>query len=145
MSNEVKVGIGVIILNSENMILIGKRINSHAPYYSLPGGHIALGETFENTAIREIKEETNLTIENPKVIAVTNNLETYEKEGKHYISVILLAKTFQGVLRNMEPNKCEGWKWVCPTQLPSPLFDATEQAVACFMNNTFYEQVFHSI
>jgi 8-oxo-dGTP diphosphatase len=142
MSNHVRVGIGVIIINTEKKILIGKRANSHAPYYSIPGGHIELGETLEDTAIREVKEETNLIIESPEVIAVTNDLETYEKEGKHYISIILLSKTFQGILRNMEPQKCEGWQWVYPAQLPFPFFNAAQQGIACWLNNTFYEKVY---
>jgi len=77
-SNQPKVGVGVIIENNEGKILIGKRLNSLAPYYSIPGGHLELGETFESAATREIKEETNLNIRDPKVIAVTNNLETFK-------------------------------------------------------------------
>ena len=75
-------------------VLIGKRIGHHAQKYSIPGGHLELGETFEETAIRELKEETNLDTKNPKVIAITNNLETYREEGLHYVSVMLLVKDF---------------------------------------------------
>ena len=135
---QVRVGIGVIIVNEENKILIGKRINSHAPYYSIPGGHVELGETFEEAAIREIKEETNLIIEQPRVIAITNNLETYQKENKHYVSIILLVDNYQGALENKEPYKCEEWQWIEPVNLPEPHFDASKQGVACFLKNTFY-------
>ena len=86
---EPKVGVGVIVVNDSGRVLVGKRRGGHAPYYSIPGGHLELGESFEIAAIREIKEETDLDIENPKVIAVTNNLETFSLEGIHYISVIL--------------------------------------------------------
>lgn len=96
MNNKnVQVGIGVIIKNSDENILVGKRINTHAPYWSIPGGTLELGETFEQAAIREIKEETNLSIYEPTVIAVTNNLETYKQSGKHYISVILFANNLK--------------------------------------------------
>ena len=42
--------------------MVGKRKGSHAQKYSIPGGSLGLGETFEKGAIREIKEETNLDI-----------------------------------------------------------------------------------
>ena len=57
-----KVGIGVIIENNENKILIGKRKGSHSPYFSIPGGHLEIGETFEAAAKKEVLEETGLLI-----------------------------------------------------------------------------------
>lgn len=136
-----KVGLGIIIINEEGKILIGKRIGSHAEKYSIPGGHLDLGETFEVGAIREIKEETNLDIIEPKVIAVTNNLETFGTEGKHYISIILLAKKFSGELRVMEPEKCESWTWQDPHNLPEPHFDASRLGVTCYLSQSFYEGI----
>jgi len=136
--NQPKVGLGVILKNHDGKILVGKRKSSHAPYYSIPGGHLDLGETFEAGAIREIKEETDLDIKNPKVIAVTNNLETYRNEGLHYISIALFAEDFSGALEIMEPKKCDEWLWVDPKNLPTPHFDASRMAVDCYLNNTFY-------
>jgi len=138
MSNNVRVGVGVIIVNNENKVLIGKRISGLAPFYSIPGGHIELGETFENAATREIQEETGLIIHQPQVIAITNNLETFKREDKHYVSVVLLAKKYDGILENKEPAKCEGWHWMDPNNLPQPHFDASKQAIDCFIKSTFY-------
>ncbi|SMY32335.1 nucleotide triphosphate diphosphatase NUDT15 [Photobacterium andalusiense] len=131
------VGIGIIIVNQQGQILIGKRKNSHAPYYSIPGGHMELGETFSQCATREVEEETGLIIYEPQVIAVTNNLATYHESGKHYISVALLATDFSGELTLKEPDKCEGWLWVDPTQVPSPQFDASEQSIQCYLEQRF--------
>jgi len=133
-----KVGLGVIIVNQEGKILIGKRKGLHAPYYSIPGGKLDAGETFAQGAIREVKEETNLDIKDMQVIGITNNLETYKKEGVHFISVILLAKEFSGELKVMEPEKCEGWIWVEPTQLPQPHFEASQKAIKGYLENKFY-------
>lgn len=138
-----RVGVGVIIINNEGAVLIGKRKSSHAPFYSIPGGHLEMGETFEQAAIREIKEETNLTIINPKVICVTNNLETYSLEGVHYISVILSVNEFVGKLKNMEPEKNEEWLWCDPQKLPQPHFDASKQGIECYLTNSFYLSNYH--
>ncbi len=125
-------------MNEEGNILIGKRINAHAPYYSIPGGHLEMGEKFEDGAVREIKEETDLDIENPEVIAVTNNLETHKECGLHYISVVLLARSYKKELKIMEPEKCEEWLWVDPKELPEPHFDASRRGVRCYLENKCY-------
>ncbi len=133
-----RVGIGIIVENSEGKILIGKRKGSHAPFYSIPGGNLEIGETFEKAATREIKEETNLIIKNPQVIAVTNNLETFNKELLHYISIILHTKTFKGQLKIMEPAKCDEWIWCNPKELPQPHFDASRLGIECYLKNKVY-------
>lgn len=136
--NRPKVGIGVIIQNDNNEILIGKRKGSHSPFYSIPGGHLENGETFEEAAIKEVYEETGLKIRNPKVICVTNNLRTYIKENKHYVSINLFTNDYEGKLEVKEADKCESWEWHSLTKIPKPHFDASEFAIHCFIKNQFY-------
>ncbi|MFZ1249763.1 MAG: NUDIX domain-containing protein [Candidatus Saccharimonadales bacterium] len=134
------VGVGVIVLNAKGQIMIIRRTGAHAPKYSIPGGALELGETFEACAIRELQEECNITIQQPKVIAVTNNLETYAAEGVHFISVILLADNFTGTPQIMEPSKCSELLWADPKALPQPHFDASRMAVQCYIQNICYYQ-----
>lgn len=138
--NRPTVGIGVIIVNKKGQIIIGKRKGKHAPKFSIPGGSLEEGETFEKAAIREIEEETSLIIRNPVVIAITNNLETYREEAKHTISIILLTKEFIGDPHVMEPEKCEEWFWCNPKKLPEPHFDASRIAISCYLKGKFYEE-----
>ena len=47
-------------------------MGSHgAGKYALPGGHLELGESWEDCLLREVNEETNLSIENLKLVHVT--------------------------------------------------------------------------
>lgn len=138
--NRPRVGIGVVIINHDGKVLIGKRKGTHAPHYSIPGGNLDLGETFEDGAIREIKEETDLDIKKPEVIAITNNLETYRSEEVHYISIILLVQDFSGKPKIMEPKKCAEWLWVNPKNLPMPHFDASKMGIACYLEKKFYKK-----
>ena len=138
IENRPKVGICVVIINSDGKVLVGKRTGSHAQKYAIPGGHLELGETFEQCAIREVKEETNLDINNPIVIGITNNLETYKEEGKHYISVVVLVKEYSGKLQLMEPEKCEEWIWCKPNEVPEPHFDSSRLGIECYTKNIPY-------
>lgn len=133
-----RVGIGIIIENEKGEILVGKRKGSHSPYYSIPGGSLEQGETFEACAIREVFEETGLKISQPKVINVTNNLRTFQESGLHFVSVNLYTKVFTGIPQVMEPQKCEMWFWCHPNDLPKPHFDASEFAVENFLKQRFY-------
>ena len=133
-----RVGLGIIIINGKGQILVRRRIGSHAPKFSIPGGALELGETFEAGAIREAKEECDITLIDPKVIAITNNLETYTEEGIHFISVILIANQFEGEPKIMEPTKHTDQRWVDPRNLPEPHFDASRMAVECYLKHVFY-------
>lgn len=133
-----KVGIGVIIINKQEDILVGKRKGDHAPFFSIPGGHLEVGETFEEAACREVFEETGLQIHNPEVIGITNNLMTYAADQKHTVSVILLAENYEGIVLAKELDKCEDWNWVKPAALPMPHFEASMLAVECFLKKKFY-------
>jgi len=71
--NSVKVGIGFSYLNRGKLLML-KRQGSHgAGSWSIPGGHLEFGESFEDTTIREVFEETNLKIKNIRFGAVTND------------------------------------------------------------------------
>lgn len=48
-----KVGLGILVFNEQDEILLGKRINAHgSESWGPPGGHLEFGETFEKCAIR---------------------------------------------------------------------------------------------
>ena len=58
---------GVAIIQNDKILLM-HRIKNNKEYYCYPGGHPENGETLEETAIREIKEETTLDIKLDKVL-----------------------------------------------------------------------------
>ncbi len=65
-------GAAAIIVNENNQILLQSRSDNDK--WGLPGGCQELGERFEDTVIREVKEETNLDIkeDNLKLIAIVS-------------------------------------------------------------------------
>ena len=120
MENIVRVGVGVIVVKDKK-ILLGERIGSHGSNtWSLPGGHMEFFEEINETAKREVKEETSLNICNIQTVGFTNDI--FMDETKHYITLFVKADYESGVLRRMEPDKCLEWKWFDTDNLPQPLF-----------------------
>lgn len=116
----VRVGIGVFVFK-DGKFLMQQRKGSHgAGSWSVPGGHLEFGESFEDTARREVKEETNLEIKNVRFGAVTNDY--FEDEGKHYVTVWMLSDWVEEEERITEPDKCIAQAWHTFDDLPSPLF-----------------------
>jgi len=126
MENEPIVRVGVAtIVQRDGKILLGKRKGSHgAGTWSLPGGHVDFGEAPEDTAAREILEETGLVITNVRRFDRLPYVNThFHKEGKQYITLYFLADYTEGEAFVLEPNKCEIWHWFSPWEIPEPLFE----------------------
>lgn len=120
MSNRPKVGIGVCIKRG-NTVLLGKRKNAHGEGdWSFPGGHLEYKESWEDCAERETYEETDLKIKNLRFGAVTNDI--FEKDDRHYITIIIVADYINDEAKIMEPHKCEEWEWFEWDKLPKLLF-----------------------
>ncbi|RTZ13599.1 NUDIX domain-containing protein [Vibrio aquaticus] len=120
MNKEVRVGVAAVILR-EGRILLGERIGSHgANTWATPGGHLELGESIEECAERETLEETGLSVGSFKKLAFTNDV--FEKEGKHYVTLFVVASCPTGEPQVVEPNKCKQWQWFELDKLPEPLF-----------------------
>ncbi len=119
--NPVLTGCGVLLFNDKKQFLMMKRNSEHATgTYAVPGGWMEFGESFEETAVREIQEELGVTISNIKVLGVVNTV--FPKESKHSVAVILAAKLESGEPKVMEPHKCESLKWYDDwNKLPQPL------------------------
>ena len=116
------VGVGVFLIR-DNKILLGKRKGSHgAGEWSLPGGHLEVGESFLECCTREVQEETGIQIDKINPLFFTNDI--FENDDKHYVTLFFAASVSKETqAQNMEPDKCEGWEWFDPdVELPSPLF-----------------------
>lgn len=80
----------IIFDESENIILIKRKNSPYKDHWALPGGFVEYGETVENAAIRETKEETNIDI------TLTNLVNVYSKPDRdprgHTVTVAYTAK-----------------------------------------------------
>ncbi|MFC5986427.1 NUDIX hydrolase [Marinicrinis lubricantis] len=97
------VGAVVIINDGNNRILLQKRMHHPVGRFGLPGGLMELGESTEETARREVYEETGLTIGTLNLIDVFSGIENYIKapNGDEFYVVVTAywSKEFTGDLR----------------------------------------------
>ncbi|PWA86043.1 NUDIX hydrolase domain-like protein (chloroplast) [Artemisia annua] len=122
MSPVQEIGVGVFILN-DNKVLFGRRrsLTIAANSYAVPGGHLECGESFEECAAREVKEETGLDINNIELLTTTENVIS---DALH-LRVIYMSANLSDprqTPQNIEPDKCEGWEWHNLKNLPEPMF-----------------------
>lgn len=123
MARERKVNVGVIVVvvRDDGRFLMCRRSGMHgAGTWSTPGGWMRHKETPEQTAEREVLEETGVTVRRPELFAVTNDVFT--EEDVHSVTLWLAARYWSGEPTIREPNKCTELRWVAVDEMPRPLF-----------------------
>lgn len=114
------VGVAVIVTHN-NKVLLGKRKGAHgAGAWAFPGGHLEFNESIEGCAVREVYEETGLSIKNCRFVTCTNDL--FKDNNKHYVTLFVVCEYESGEPEIKEPDKCEEWKWFSWNEFPEPLF-----------------------
>lgn len=84
------------LLESEGAYLLQDRVKEDWKGYTFPGGHIESGESIVHAVIREMKEETGLTILNPRLCGV----KQFPIDGGRYIVFLFCADEYEGELRS---------------------------------------------
>lgn len=134
-----RIGIGVFVFK-DGKFIIGRRKGSHGDgHWALPGGHLEFGETFEDTASREVLEETGLKIKNVRFGAVTNDY--FKDKGKHYVTIWVLSDWESGKEQITEPDKFIEMQWRDFDNLPMPLFMPWQE----LLNSQFIEALKHEL
>ena len=86
--------VDVVIPSGEEVILIRRGTDPYEGMWALPGGFVEIGETVENAAVREAKEETNLDVELGSLVGVYS--EPDRDPRGHNVSVAFLADATGG-------------------------------------------------
>lgn len=87
-----KVVVGVLIYNDKNEVFLARGLK-WKNYWTVPGGHLEWGESFEECVRREVKEETNMEISNIEFLKIQEAIfpPNYHKE-KHMVFLNFCAK-----------------------------------------------------
>ncbi len=143
LPNTIGAGCGVMIFNEKNQLLLGLKNTDkdladselhEEGTWCMPGGMIEYGESFEEAGAREVKEETGLDVKNLRVFCV----QTDKNEHAHFVSVGMIAHSYIGTPKVMEPDVIVEWKWFNIDELPTNIFSASQKTIECYLNNKFY-------
>jgi len=125
-----RIGVGIILLNEENNIFVGKRIDNPKKFWQMPQGGVNKNENFLQAAKRELEEETG--IKSVKLIKELDEWLNYDLPKN------LLGKIWKGKYRgqkqkwfimrffgkkeeiniNTKYPEFLDWKWIKPIDLP---------------------------
>ena len=130
-----RTGVGIIVLNNDNQVFVGKRKDNPGDKWQMPQGGVDKGEDFITAMRRELIEETS--IKNIKILKEIQNMYQYELPS-NLVGIIWKGK-FRGQRQKWFITKFLGkddeinldtkhpefidWKWIDPKDLPEIIVD----------------------
>ena len=130
-----RTGVGIIVLNNNNQVFVGKRKDNPGDKWQMPQGGVDKGEDFITAMRRELIEETS--IKNIKILKEIQNMYQYELPD-NLVGIIWKGK-FRGQRQKWFITKFLGkddeinldtqhpefidWKWIDPNDLPKVIVD----------------------
>lgn len=134
-SDDLPIGINFIIVNNNNQILLGRRINCYGSgTYSLFGAKLKNGESIEECVIREAKEELDINVKDIKVLNIASTITT-----RHMLQIGVLIDKYEGIPKILEPHKCDDIRFFNLDELPE-LFVGTKANIELYIENKIYDK-----
>ena len=140
-------GVGVIILNNENKVFVGKRKDNPVNKWQMPQGGVDIGEDYLSAMRRELLEETS--IKSIKIIKEMDNFYEYELpdnllgiiwkgrfrgQKQKWFIVRFIGNEKEINLATKNPEFIE-WKWMLPDELPSVIVDFKKEMYLRLLND----------
>lgn len=140
----------LVVRDADDRILLHQRAGTEwlPGYWDFPSGHVEDNESFAVAAVRELAEETSLTVrqQDLQIAHVSINQTDFS-----YVNVIFVATSWQGEPTITEPHKCSGMEFFAPQDLPEKLTLAVRNFKAVnfradlsgdlFVNRARYKQI----
>jgi 8-oxo-dGTP diphosphatase len=112
---QVRVGVAAVVSRGGRTLVL-RRAGAHgAGTWGLPGGHQEFGESPEQTAVREVAEETGLTVAAAARMGFTD--DPMPEIGRHYVTLLIACTLLGGEARIMEPDKATELAWLTDDEL----------------------------
>lgn len=99
-----------MITNEKGQVLVEDRLNPDWPGITFPGGHVEPNESLNSAMIREIKEETGLTIYNPKLCGIKD----WFYQGERCMVLLYQTTDFEGKIKSSDEGRVF---WLDPKEL----------------------------
>ena len=128
-----KVAVQSFVMNKEGKLLMGLRCDAvDGGNWAVPGGHLDVGDTLEECAIRELREETGLVARRAQQFAAIEQPITIS--NKHYFHFgYLITDYVDTPVINGEPEDIERWEWFDIHKLPHNIAGYQREIIIKFM------------
>ena len=138
MKNEslpLRLGVGIVLLNNDKKVFVGKRIDNPSSFWQMPQGGVNKNESFFDAAKRELKEETGiksvrlikeldywLTYNLPKNLLGKIWKGKYRGQKQKWFIMKFIGNNEEINVKTENPEFLE-WKWIQPSELPTVAVD----------------------
>ena len=92
------VGVGVMLVRDEKLLLVKRKYDPDSGMWSIPGGHLDLGERVRDAAVREAEEETGFKTKVTDLAGIIDKV-MYDKNGDieyHYVLINYFVEQIEG-------------------------------------------------
>lgn len=90
------------MVKNKDQVLVLDRNDPVWPGLTFPGGHVEAHESFYDSVVREVKEETGLTISHPQLVGVK---QFYDHNDERYLVFFYIAEQFSGTVKESDEGK----------------------------------------
>jgi putative (di)nucleoside polyphosphate hydrolase len=132
-----RIGVGIMIINNQKEIFVGKRIDNNSDAWQMPQGGIDAGENEDEAMFRELKEETGILLDNIKILQKSKSYHYYNlpynlqkkfwkgkylgQKQKWYIVQFIGDENLINI--KTEHPEFSDWRWISKEKIISTIVD----------------------
>lgn len=91
-----------MLRRTDGKVLVQNRVDPDWSGLTFPGGHVEPGESLVDSVVREMREETGLTVRNPRLMGSKSWMKD---DGSRYLVLLYTATEYEGELHSSEEGE----------------------------------------